>query len=57
MVIMVIMVIMTSVFATKLSDAKQRRITIDKDAWEKEGLQEGDFVKVTIEKIQGSKKT
>lgn len=54
---MVIMVIMTSVFATKLSDAKQRRITIDKDAWEKEGLQEGDFVKVTIEKIQGSKKT
>jgi hypothetical protein len=42
---------MVSTFIEKITDDKQRRIKIDKDAWDKEKLKKGDYIKVTIEKV------
>ncbi len=42
---------MAATFIAKITDDKQRRIKIDKDAWDKEKLKKGDYVKVTIEKV------
>lgn len=46
------MVIMAKPFIVQIKDDKQRRIVIDKDAWEKEGLQKGDYIEVIIKKIK-----
>lgn len=43
---------MVATFIEKITDDKQRRIKIDKDAWDKEKLKKGDYVKVTIEKVE-----
>jgi hypothetical protein len=52
MVNMVTMVNMAKPFITEIKDDKQRRIIIDKKAWEEEGLQKGDYIEVTIKKIK-----
>ncbi len=46
------MVIMVKPFIVQIKDDKQRRIVIDKEAWEKEGLQKGDYIEVVIKKIK-----
>jgi hypothetical protein len=46
------MVIMAKPFIVQIKDDKQRRIVIDKEAWEEEGLQRGDYVEVLIKKIK-----
>lgn len=46
---------MVSSFVTELKDDKHR-IVIDKEIWKLEGLEVGDYIKVTIEKIQKTKK-
>jgi hypothetical protein len=43
---------MTRTFTTKINDEKQRRIVIDKIAWELEDLKKGDYLEVTINKIK-----
>jgi hypothetical protein len=52
MVDMVIVVIMAKPFITQVKDDKQRRIVIDKEAWEEEGLQKGDYIEVIIRKVK-----
>ena len=53
---MVKMVNMTKPFIVQIKDETQRRIVIDKVAWDEEGLQKGDYIEVTIKKIKlGSK--
>ncbi len=50
--IVVNMVIMAKPFIVQIKDDKQRRIVIDKEAWEKEGLQKGDYIEVIIKKVK-----
>lgn len=45
------MVIMAKPFIVQIKDDKQRRIVIDKTAWEEE-LIKGDYVEITIRKIK-----
>lgn len=49
---MVIVVNMAKPFIVEIKDDKQRRIVIDKKAWEEEGLQKGDYIEVTIKKVK-----
>lgn len=39
-------------FIVQIKDDIQRRIIIDKKAWEEEGLEKGDYIEVTIKKIK-----
>ena len=48
----VYLVIMAKPFIVQIKDDTQRRIIIDKKAWEEEGLQKGDYVEVIIRKIR-----
>ena len=43
---------MTRSFTTRITNDKQRRIVVDKTAWELEGLQKGDYAEITITKIE-----
>lgn len=43
---------MVNNFIIKISDDKQRRIVIDKEVWELQKLKKGDYIRVTIEKIE-----
>lgn len=49
---MVIVVKMSKPFIVQVKDDIQRRIVIDKKAWEEEGLQKGDYIEVTIKKVK-----
>lgn len=46
------MVIMAKPFIVQVKDVTQRRIVIDKEAWEAEKLQKGDYIEVVIKKIK-----
>ncbi len=46
------MVIMAKPFIVQIKDDKQRRMVIDKDAWDEEKLQKGDYIEVIIKKIK-----
>lgn len=52
MVNMVYMVNMAKPFIVQIKDDKQRRIVIDKEAWNDEKLQKGDYIEVTIKKVK-----
>lgn len=52
MVNMVIVVNMAKPFIVQVKDDTQRRIVIDKKAWEEELLQKGDYIEVIIKKIK-----
>jgi hypothetical protein len=43
-------------FVVQVKDSKQRRMVIAKQAWEEEQLEEGDYIEVTIKKINLSNK-
>jgi hypothetical protein len=43
---------MSKPFIVQVKNDKQRRVVIDKKAWEEEGLQRGDYIEVTIKKIK-----
>ena len=45
------MVIMATTFIVKVKDPAHR-VTIEQDAWKKENLCEGDYIKVTVEKAK-----
>jgi len=49
---MVKMVIMSKSFIVQIKDDKQRRIIIDKKAWDEEELKKDDYLEVTIRKIK-----
>lgn len=49
------MVNMAKPFIVQIKDEKQRRIVIDKKAWEDEGLQKDDYIEVMIKKVKLSK--
>lgn len=46
------MVIMVKPFIVQIKDEKQRRIIIDKEVWDDEKLQKGNYIEVTIKKIK-----
>lgn len=46
---------MPNPFIVQAKDDKQRRIVIDKDAWIDQRLQKGDYIEVTIRKIETTK--
>ncbi len=46
---------MAKPFIVQIKDEKQRRIVIDKKAWEEEGLQKNDYIEVKIKKVKLSK--
>jgi len=46
------MVNMVKSFIVQIKDDKQRRIVIDKDAWNEERLEKGDYIEVIIKKIE-----
>lgn len=46
------MAVMVKPFIVQIKDEKQRRIVIDKEAWEEEDLQKGDYIEVKIKKIK-----
>jgi flagellar assembly factor FliW len=48
---MTLMVNMSKPFIVQVKNDKQRRVIIDKKAWEEEGLQKGDYIEVKIRKI------
>lgn len=48
---MVFLVKMSKRFIVQVKDDKQRRIVIDKKAWDEEGLQKGDYIEVIIRKV------
>jgi hypothetical protein len=52
MVNMVYVVNMVNPFIVQVKDEKQRRIVIDKGAWDDEQLKKGDYIEVTIKKIE-----
>ena len=52
MVNMVYVVNMAKPFIVQIKDEKQRRIVIDKTAWDDEELKKGDYIEVTIKKIK-----
>ena len=43
---------MVNPFIVQVKDEKQRRIVIDKSAWDDEGLKKGDYIEVIIKKIK-----
>lgn len=43
---------MSETFYVKIKDEVKHRIIIDIDAWKKLKLKKGDFVKVTVEKLE-----
>lgn len=49
---MVFMVNMAKPFIVQIKDEKQRRIVIDKEAWDEEKLKKGDYIEVIIKKIK-----
>ena len=49
--IVVYVVKMVSKFIVQVKDDRQRRMVIDKKAWNDEQLKEGDYIEVTIKKI------
>lgn len=51
MVNMVLVVAMPNPFIVQVKNDKQRRIVIDKDAWNEQELQKGDYIQVTIRKV------
>lgn len=51
MVNMVLVVAMPNPFIVQVKDNTQRRIVIDKEAWNELELQKGDYIEVTIKKI------
>jgi hypothetical protein len=51
MVNMVLLVDMPNPFIVQVKNDKQRRIVIDKEAWNELELQKGDYIEVTIKKI------
>jgi hypothetical protein len=42
---------MPNPFIVQAKDDKQRRIVIDKEAWNELGLQKGDYIEVKIRKV------
>lgn len=42
----------TQKFRTIIKDDTKRRVVIDKDAWDKEGIQKGDLVEVAVKKLK-----
>ncbi len=46
------MAVMAKPFIVQIRDDKQRRIVIDKDAWDEEGIQKGDYIEVKIKKVK-----
>ena len=52
MVNMVVVVKMSKSFIVKVKDDKQRRIVIDKSAWDEENLKKGEYIEVIIKKIK-----
>jgi len=52
MVNMVCMVNMAKSFIVQIKDEKQRRIVIDKEAWNEEGLEKGDYIEVVVKKVK-----
>lgn len=48
---MVLVVAMPNPFIVQVKNDKQRRIVIDKDAWNEQELQKGDYIQVTIRKV------
>jgi len=52
MVKMGIVVNMAKPFIVQVKDDKQRRIVIDKKAWEEEGLEKEDYIEVIIKKVK-----
>jgi len=55
MVNMLIVVNMAKPFIVQIKDEKQRRIVIDKEAWDAEDLQRGDYIEVMVKKVKLSK--
>lgn len=43
---------MTQKFRTIIRDAEKRRVVIDRDAWDKEGIKKGDVVEISIKKLK-----
>lgn len=43
---------MTQKFRTIIKDDTKRRVVIDKEAWDKEGIQKGDLVEVSVKKLK-----
>ncbi len=41
-----------NLFIVQAKDDEQRRIIIDKEAWNEQGLQKGDYIEVTVRKIK-----
>ena len=52
MVNMEVMVNMAKPFIVQIKDDKQRRIIIDKDAWDEAKLKKGDYVEVSVRKVK-----
>ena len=46
---------MAKPFIVQIKDEKQRRIVIDKKAWEEEDLQKNDYIEVKIKKVKLSR--
>ncbi len=46
------MAVMVKPFIVQIKDDKQRRIVIDKEAWDEEGIQKGDYIEVKIKKVK-----
>ncbi|MDP2841219.1 MAG: hypothetical protein Q8O17_02945 [Candidatus Methanoperedens sp.] len=43
---------MVKPFIVQIKDVTQRRIVIDKEAWETESLERGDYIEISIKKIK-----
>lgn len=46
---------MTHSFRTLIKDAEKRRIVIDKEAWDAEGIEKDDLVEITVRKLKVEK--
>ncbi|MGA2122502.1 MAG: hypothetical protein ABSG49_10770 [Methanoregula sp.] len=49
---MVLVVNMANPFIVQVKDEKQRRIVIDKGAWDDEKLKKGDYIEVSVKRIK-----
>jgi len=49
---MVIVVSMAKPFIVQVKDDKQRRIVIDKEAWNEEELKKGEYIEVIIKRVK-----
>ena len=49
---MVIVVNMANPFIVQVKDEKQRRIVIEKGAWDDEKLKKGDYIEVSVKRIK-----